>query len=188
MNVQEHALVTIFIHMKEQFYRSEFNFSAPKLPKVNINSRHRSLVHKDPTTIVVKTLILQRLSGERPLRKRARKSISNFEVKKNSVIAFGFTLRSSYAIWFFSLLVNEYLNKVPKFRTFFSGKQNPEEELNSIDFSLSQIYNFPHLDLDFQKWAEYFPRGLVVQLSFPFPFRSYTGAMIFYAHFGLPLL
>ena len=91
---------------------------------------------------------LQKVTGQRPVENRARKSIANFKLREGSVIGTSVTLRAHRMWQFFDRFVNITLPRTRDFRgisrTAFDGRGNyslgmrdqstfPEIDYNEID-------------------------------------------------------
>jgi len=97
----------------------------PKLEKVVINSAF-GIVEKDVQKGIVEDLA--RLSGQKPVLCKARKSISNFKLRDGMVIGAKVTLRGARMYDFMERLVNSALPRIRDFRGIpnrgFDGRGN----------------------------------------------------------------
>ena len=97
----------------------------PRLQKIVINMGF-GIVEKD----VQKTIIddLTKLSGQKPILCKSRKSISNFKLREGMVIGAKVTLRGDRMFEFFDRLVNSALPRIRDFRGVsvrgFDGRGN----------------------------------------------------------------
>jgi len=97
----------------------------PKLEKVVINSAF-GIVEKDVQKTIVEDLA--KLSGQRPMLCKARKSISNFKLREGMIIGAKVTLRGARMYDFVERLVNSALPRIRDFRGVpnrgFDGRGN----------------------------------------------------------------
>ena len=97
----------------------------PKLEKVVINSAF-GIVEKDVQKSIVEDLA--KLSGQKPLLCKSRKSISNFKLREGMVIGAKVTLRGARMYDFVERLVNSALPRIRDFRGIpnrgFDGRGN----------------------------------------------------------------
>ena len=97
----------------------------PKLEKVVINSAF-GIVEKDVQKGIVDDLA--KLSGQKPLLCKARKSISNFKLREGMIIGAKVTLRGERMYDFVERLVNSALPRIRDFRGIpnrgFDGRGN----------------------------------------------------------------
>ena len=97
----------------------------PRLQKVVINMGF-GIVEKDVQKGIVDDLI--KLSGQKPVLCKARKSISNFKLREGMVIGAKVTLRGERMFEFYDRLVNSALPRIRDFRGVpnrgFDGRGN----------------------------------------------------------------
>ena len=97
----------------------------PKLQKVVINSAF-GIVEKDVQKTIVEDLT--KLSGQKPMLCKARKSISNFKLREGMVIGAKVTLRGARMYDFVERLMNSALPRIRDFRGVpnrgFDGRGN----------------------------------------------------------------
>ncbi len=89
--------------------------AAPRLQKVTINvGLGKSLT--DPKLVEIATNTLTRISGQKPVVRKAKKSISNFKIKQGMVIGLQVTLRGRRMYEFLDKLFHVTLARVRDFR------------------------------------------------------------------------
>jgi len=97
----------------------------PKLEKVVINSAF-GIIEKDAQKSLVEDLA--KLSGQKPMLCKARKSISNFKLREGMIIGAKVTLRGARMYDFVERLVNSALPRIRDFRGVpnrgFDGRGN----------------------------------------------------------------
>ena len=115
----------------------------PRLQKVTINMGFNSSVDKD----VIKAVSddLAKITGQRPVTTKARKSISNFKLRKGMPVGAKVTLRGPRMYEFMSRLVHAALPRIRDFRGLpvkgFDGR-------GSYTFGLQEQTIFPEIDPD----------------------------------------
>jgi len=111
--------------MKKYKYRSIM--AVPKLQKVVINMGLGRAI-KDSKIIDDAVKELSTISGQRPVITRAKKSISNFGVRKNMAIGCKVTLRSNRMYEFLDKFINVAIARIRDFRGLpsdsFDGRGN----------------------------------------------------------------
>jgi large subunit ribosomal protein L5 len=100
--------------MKEVFgYRNDI--SVPRLNKVTINAGLGKALG-DQKYLEVVTDTLSRISGQKPVYRRAKKSISAFKVRQDMVVGLSVTLRGHRMYHFVDKLINVTLPRSRDFR------------------------------------------------------------------------
>ena len=130
---------------------TEFSFTnklrVPKVNKVVVNvGLGEALVSSNVVQVVARDL--QLITGQKPIERKAKKSIANFKLREGQVIGLSVTLRSNNMWFFLDKLFNVSLPRVRDFRGVskksFDGKGNyslglreqvifPEIDYNEID-------------------------------------------------------
>ncbi|MDD4819195.1 MAG: 50S ribosomal protein L5, partial [Candidatus Colwellbacteria bacterium] len=114
MNLKDKYQKEIIPALKEKFSYSNV-FLVPKIEKVIINvgfGRHNK--EKDYIVNVEKTLT--RISGQKPVFTKAKKSISSFKIREGMLIGAMVTLRGNRMYDFLDKLVNISFPRVRDFR------------------------------------------------------------------------
>ena len=125
--------------------REKFGFDnpmlVPKLEKVVINMAF-GIVDKDTQKSVVDDLT--KITGQKPVLCKARKSVSNFKLREGMVIGAKVTLRGDRMYDFFDRLINSTLPRIRDFRGVsakgFDGRGN-------YNMGLQEQSIFPEIDL-----------------------------------------
>ena len=130
---------------------TEFSFTnklrVPKVNKVVVNvGLGEALVSSNVVQVVARDL--QLITGQKPIERKAKKSIANFKLREGQVIGLSVTLRSNNMWFFLDKLFNVSLHRVRDFRGVskksFDGNGNyslglqeqvifPEIDYNEID-------------------------------------------------------
>lgn len=114
MTLKERYKKEIVPALKEKFGYTN-DLAVPKLLKVSINvgiGKH----FKDAKYIEVAEDVLTRISGQKPIKTRARKSISNFKIREGNIIGLAVTLRGNMMYDFLDKLINVTMPRVRDFR------------------------------------------------------------------------
>ncbi len=130
-----------------ELFKYKNNIQVPQLKKIIINMG-LSDANDNPKIIDHAFDDLSTITGQRPVITRAKKSISNFKVRKGMTVGCLVTLRGNRMYEFYNRLVNIVLPRVRDFRglkpTSFDGRGNfsmgvkeqiifPEIEYDKID-------------------------------------------------------
>lgn len=179
-------------HLEEKFFKESVKFPysynhsffeqrdllKANFSKTCISFRHRHS-EKDPLSFLMRLLMLERISGFRPLLTRAHNSIASFNLKKNFVLgAFSQLNRldSSHFLVHFTL---NCFSKLSKVENFYSES----ELMGTVGFCVRDIYMFPELDQEFQKWIDFVPPfSVAFQIDFSFSLKSYLTSLILLSH------
>lgn len=129
--------------LKEKFgYKNDL--AVPKLEKITINiGLGKSLEDAKFTDAAVDTLT--RITGQKPVLTKARKSISNFKIREGMVIGAKVTLRQDRMYDFLDKLMNVALPRVRDFRGISRKKVDQQGNLN-IGFNEHIV--FPEIQSD----------------------------------------
>ncbi|PLV60218.1 50S ribosomal protein L5 [Thermotoga sp. KOL6] len=144
-----------YVPLKEQYEKEivptlmkEFNYKnihqVPKLVKIVVNmgigegARNYDLIEKHANE-------LAKITGQKPVITRARKSISNFKIRKGMPIGVKVTLRGARMYNFLYKLINIVL---PKVRDFRGLDPNSFDGRGNYSFGLSEQLVFPELSPD----------------------------------------
>lgn len=88
---------------------------------------------------------LAMITGQRPAVRRARKSISNFKIRKGMPVGCKVTLRRARMYEFFDRLINVIL---PRLRDFRGVSENSFDGRGNYTIGLAEQTIFPEVDLD----------------------------------------
>ena len=117
--------------------------SVPKLLKVTINMGFNSTVDKDAVKAIADDL--GRITGQRAVITKARKSISNFKLREGMPVGAKVTLRGPRMFEFLERLIHAALPRIRDFRGLspkgFDGR-------GSYTFGLQEQTIFPEIDPD----------------------------------------
>lgn len=162
--------------LQERFGFKNPNMS-PKLEKAVINVGIRSDL-KDPKLVEDFIRDLQAITGQMPVKTRARKSISSFKIRQGQVIGLMVTLRGRRMFEFVDKLLNVTLARIRDFRGL-EGKGFDKSGNYSI--GLKDQISFPEISPD----GVTHPFGIQVTLAIRTKDREHSRA--FLKLLGLPL-
>ncbi len=117
--------------------------SVPKLSKIVINVGVKGAV-ADSKALQPVMDIIQRISGQRPVRTYARKSIATFKLREDMPIGVKVTLRKHHMYVFLDKLINFALPKVRDFR----GVTNKTDGRGGYNLGIKEWNIFPELAQD----------------------------------------
>ena len=129
--------------LKEKFgYKN--NLAIPRIEKVviNVGTGHGL---KDAKFNDVVEYTLQRITGQKPVKTTAKKSISNFKIREGLVVGMMVTLRGKRRDDFIDKLINITLPRVRDFRGLSPKSVDPQGNLN---IGFSEHIAFPEIKSD----------------------------------------
>lgn len=120
----------------------------PKINKIVINiSSNLLLADNKYLNNIYKNLFL--ISGQKPIIIKAKKSISNFKLKKDTIIGIKVTLRNNLMYNFLDKIINIILPRMKDFRGLYYKKFNNS---GIFSFNINESLIFPEI-LDNIKWG-----------------------------------
>lgn len=129
--------------LKEEFgYKNVMQ--VPKLVKVSINVG-LGANFKDSKRLEVTENVLQRISGQKPVPRRAKKSISNFKIREGNIIGMSVTLRGQRMYDFLTKLLNITL---PRVRDFQGINPKAVDKQGNLSIGFKEYLAFPEIRSD----------------------------------------
>lgn len=128
--------------MKELGYKNPMQ--VPKIDKVVLNVTTKEAV-QNPKVLDAAANEMQKITGQKPVVTRARKSIATYKLRENMPIGVMVTLRGHRAYDFISKLVNVALPRVRDFKGV-SGKSF--DGRGNYALGLQEQIIFPEIDYD----------------------------------------
>jgi large subunit ribosomal protein L5 len=129
--------------LKEQFgYNNPM--SVPRINKVSVNVGLGSNF-KDSRYLEVVEDVLTRITGQKPVKNRARKSISNFRIREGHIIGMSVTLRGERMYQFLDKLVSVTL---PRVRDFQGLRPKSVDHQGNIAIGFKDYLAFPEIRSD----------------------------------------
>ncbi|MDO8734998.1 MAG: 50S ribosomal protein L5 [Elusimicrobiota bacterium] len=116
----------------------------PKLEKIVINMGV-SDARENPKAMDIASAELAALTGQKPLLRRAKKSISAFKLREGMAIGLKVTLRGNRMYEFFDRLVSI---SIPKIRDFRGLEPSKFDGSGNYNLGLTEQYIFPEINLD----------------------------------------
>lgn len=116
----------------------------PKLIKIVINIGVGEAI-QDPKKLENAAKEIAVITGQRPVTRRARKSISNFKLREGMAIGCSVTLRGSRMYEFFDRLVNV---AVPRIRDFRGLPSKSFDGRGNYTFGITEQIIFPEIQYD----------------------------------------
>lgn len=118
--------------------------AVPSVDKITLNvGLGKSITDSSVTEHVVNTL--RRISGQEPVLTKAKKSISNFKIRKNMVVGAKVTLRGQRMYEFMDKLVNIAL---PRVRDFRGLSEKSVDNNGNLSIGFSEHIVFPEIKTD----------------------------------------
>ena len=163
--------------LKEAFGYAN-SHEVPRLEKVTINiGTGRALNDKKLMETMVETL--RRITGQEPLRRAARKSISNFAIREGQTVGLQATLRGPRMESFLDRLIHVTLPRVRDFRGLpaksFDGNGNytfglPEHNVFP-EIKVDEVENLHGIQITITTSAKTNEEGRTLLTSIGFPFE-----------------
>lgn len=176
--LQDKYFAEILPNLKKKFGR-ENAMSIPKIEKIVVNMGVGKAV-ENRKRLEASAGDLSRITGQKPVITRARRSVSNFKLRQGMEIGCKVTLRRARMYEFFDRLISVV---IPRIRDFRGLSQRAFDGRGNYAFGLSEQSVFPEIDLDkmeFQQGmdvcivttADNDTEGLELLKAFGVPFRN----------------
>lgn len=128
--------------MKKFHYKNIWQ--APKLHKAVVNVGI-SASNKDPKFLETVEQNLQRITGQKPLKTLAKKSISNFKIREGQVVGMKVTLRGKRMYDFIDKVINIAL---PRIRDFRGIPLSTVDKHGNLNLGFREHISFPEIKSD----------------------------------------
>lgn len=156
-------------------------FAVPKINKITVNvGLNRNITEKNPkyTELVAQTI--EQITGQRPVKNMAKKSIAGFKIRTSTIVGISTTLRSSKMYDFLEKLINIAL---PRVRDFRGIRQKSIDKNGNLSIGFKEQMVFPEIDPEnmgrihglqvvITTTAKTQEEGLQLFKLFGFPFRE----------------
>jgi len=178
MTPQEKFKKKIIPELKKQFGLKN-DLEVPRIEKVVLNvGLGKSL--KDASFLDNVESTLMRITGQKPIKTKAKKSISNFKIRKGMVIGMKVTLRGQRMFDFLEKLVDVVLPRVRDFRGLTAkaidqgGNLNIgiKEHLAFPEIKADEIEKLHGLEIAVVTTAKNREEGRALLTAFGFPFKE----------------
>ena len=169
---------TVVGQLREQFgYKSAME--VPRLVKVTLNMGVGEAIG-DKKILENATADLTRISGQKPIITKARKSIAAFKVREDWPIGCKVTLRRERMYEFLDRLINVSIPRTRDFRGYgprsFDGRGNYslgiKEQIIFPEIDYDKIDKIRGLDIAITTTAKSDEEGRALLAAFSFPFRE----------------
>ncbi len=131
------------VALKKQFnYKSVMQ--VPKLEKVVINIGIGD-AHSNSAKLNAVIDEISKITGQKPVKTLAKKSIANFKIREGYEVGIKVTLRNNIMYEFFDRLVNFAL---PRVRDFNGVSPKSFDNFGNYNFSIKEQIIFPEIDFD----------------------------------------
>lgn len=146
--LQKHYKQSVRAALKEKFgYKNVMQI--PRLNKIVI-SMGLAKASSDKQLVEFCVNDLKMLSGQKPVKTKAKKAISNFKLREGQVIGAKVTLHGNRMYDFMYRFVNISVPRIPDFRGF----KRKADGSGSYSLGLKDQSIFPEIDLDKMKFTQ----------------------------------
>ena len=168
----------IIAKMKESFGYTN-NLEVPKLEKIVVNiGLSKGL--QDPKFLDVAEGTLKKITGQKPVKTLAKKSISNFKIRQGMPVGMVVTLRGTMMYDFLDKFINITLPRVRDFRGIspkFLDKDGNisigfKESISFPEVKSEEIEKNHGLQITIKTTAKNKEKGLALLKFFGFPFQN----------------
>ena len=140
MTLKEHYTTKVIPAMQEQFgYKNKME--VPRLVKVVLNVGIRSDQKDQKVHQTIKDTI-RMISGQQPVEKIAKKSISSFKIRKGQMVGMMTTLRGKRMYDFMDKLLHLTL---PRMRDFRGMRKSMVDERGNLSIGFRESVAFPEI-------------------------------------------
>lgn len=176
--LQEHYRNTVVKQLTEQFdYKTPM--AVPRLVKITLNMGVGEAVG-DRKILDSAMADLTRISGQKPVITRARKSVAGFKIRESWPIGCKVTLRRARMFEFVDRLIHVAIPRIRDFRGFspraFDGRGNyslgVREQIIFPEIDYDKIDAIRGLDVTITTSARTDEEGRALLTAFQFPFRA----------------
>lgn len=126
----------------------KFNYEnpagVPKVKKVTVNVGINS-ARNDAKFLDAMENVLERITGQKPVKCRAKKSVSNFKIREGMVVGMKVTLRGQRMYDFLEKLIAIAL---PRVRDFRGISKNNVDEAGNLNIGFKEYTSFPEINAD----------------------------------------
>ncbi|MBI4239612.1 50S ribosomal protein L5 [Candidatus Uhrbacteria bacterium] len=143
MNLAQHYKKDIIPALKEKLVLKN-DLQVPKITKVTLNvGVGKSL--KDPNFIATVEDSLTRMTGQKPIRTKARKSIAGFKIRQGLVIGLSVTLRKKRMYDFLEKMLTFAF---PRVRDFRGIEEKSVDKQGNLSVGFRENLPFPEIKSD----------------------------------------
>jgi len=142
-DIKEQYLKTVVPALKEEFGFKNIH-AVPKMEKVTLNIGLGKSI-SDSRYLEVAEKTLERITGQKPVATKARKSISNFKVREGMIVGMKVTLRGPRMYDFVDKLVNVTF---PRVRDFRGISEKSVDRAGNFSYGFREHVAFPEIHPD----------------------------------------
>lgn len=145
MTLAEKYKTEIIPSLKKQFGHKNI-FEVPMMKKVTVNiGLNVNQTGKDGKLQELAESAIRRITGQNPVKKMAKKSISGFKVRKGQIVGLMVTLRGKRMYDFIEKLVNITL---PRIRDFRGLEKKSLDQVGNLSIGFKEHIVFPEINLN----------------------------------------
>ncbi len=178
MNIRELYQKTAKPALKEKFGYAN-DLAIPKIVKISLNVGVGRLT-KDKTQLEAVANNLARITGQRPIMAKAKKSISAFKLREGTTIGVAVTLRGQRMYDFLEKLIKVTFPRVRDFRGVDPKKLDKtgnlsvgfKEHIAFPEIKADEVDNIHGLEINFTTTAKTPEEGLELFQLLGFPFKK----------------
>jgi large subunit ribosomal protein L5 len=141
--LKEYYFKTVVAEMMKKYGFTNI-YQVPRLDKVVVNVGI-SEAKENPKVVDIVQSELGIITGQKPLICRAKKSISNFKLRKGVIIGMKVTLRGNIMYEFLDRFISTAL---PRIRDFSGLNPNGFDDQGNFNLGLNEQYIFPEIEVD----------------------------------------
>ena len=153
-------------------------YEIPKLDKIIINMGVKEAA-QDKKQIISPLFILELISGQKAVITKAKKSVSNFKVRKGFPIGTKVTLRGEMMYDFLSRLITIALPRVRDFRGLSIHNIN---KTGNISFGVRDLLIFPEVECEYDKLTRIYGANITIVTTA----KTRNEALILLSAFQMP--
>lgn len=163
--------------------QQQFNYKSvmevPKIQKITLNMGVGEAV-ADKKVLNFAVSDMEKISGQKPIITKARKSIAGFKIREGWPIGCKVTLRRQYMYEFLDRLIDVYIPRIRDFRGLsaksFDGKGNYsmgiKEQIICTEIDYDKIDVLRGMDITITTSAKNNEEGKALLSAFNFPFKE----------------
>lgn len=168
-----------------EIFGFENPMQVPRLEKIVINTG-LGAAKDDPKLLESAVKELSRISGQRPVVTRARKSISNFNLRDGMPVGVRVTMRGTRMYEFLDRFISTAIPRVRDFRGYnsraFDGRGNytvgVKEQMIFPEVDYDEIVRIHGMDITFVTTTDKDDEALVLLREMGMPFRGETPVVV----------
>lgn len=151
---------------KDNVYKlqNKTTFCIPKLEKIVINLSSNEVINNSKEMLICMTAA-ELVTNQKPIIYRSKKSLSEFRLKKNSVIGLKITLRKNNLFDLVENFIFLYIPKLNDFKVLNNLKSSTKS--NSLSIGLKNLIIFPQLNQNALRFKKLLGGTFTIILNHP---------------------